>query len=162
MNLFTRNIPYYHLLKYLLFLLKHPVFMYCYLYELIYSEYSILPPPKIFISSWNNLYNPLETFMKWVHDRKVWWYRSVLSRKLLNGFWLNFRNCNLYQWYPGERYFGFYSPTQILFYESHSKLTPFPLKFLLCVVTKHKISLIPTVCIQNVMLCGEKFWICKS
>jgi len=26
MNLFTRNIPYYHLLKYLLFLLKHPVY----------------------------------------------------------------------------------------------------------------------------------------
>jgi len=25
MNLFTRNSPYYHLLKYLLFLLKHPV-----------------------------------------------------------------------------------------------------------------------------------------
>jgi len=26
MNLFTRNSPYYHLLKYLLFLLKHPVY----------------------------------------------------------------------------------------------------------------------------------------
>ena len=26
MNLFTRNIPYYHLLKYLLVLLKHPVY----------------------------------------------------------------------------------------------------------------------------------------
>jgi len=26
MDLFTRNIPYYHLLKYLLFLLKHPVY----------------------------------------------------------------------------------------------------------------------------------------
>jgi hypothetical protein len=25
MNVFTRNIPYYHLIKYLLFLLKHPV-----------------------------------------------------------------------------------------------------------------------------------------
>jgi len=25
MNLFTRNSPHYHLLKYLLFLLKHPV-----------------------------------------------------------------------------------------------------------------------------------------
>jgi hypothetical protein len=25
-NLFTRNSPYYHLLKYLLFLLKHPVY----------------------------------------------------------------------------------------------------------------------------------------
>jgi len=25
MTLFTRNSPYYHLLKYLLFLLKHPV-----------------------------------------------------------------------------------------------------------------------------------------
>ena len=25
MNLFTQNSPYYHLLKYLLFLLKHPV-----------------------------------------------------------------------------------------------------------------------------------------
>ena len=28
MNLFTRNSPYYHLLKYLLFLLKHPVYIY--------------------------------------------------------------------------------------------------------------------------------------
>jgi len=27
MNLFTRNSPYYHLLKYLLFLFKHPVCM---------------------------------------------------------------------------------------------------------------------------------------
>jgi hypothetical protein len=26
MNLFTRNSPYYHLLKYLLSLLKHPVY----------------------------------------------------------------------------------------------------------------------------------------
>ena len=26
MNLFTRNSPYYHLLKYLLFFLKHPVY----------------------------------------------------------------------------------------------------------------------------------------
>jgi hypothetical protein len=26
MNLFTRNTPYYHLLKYVLFLLKHPVY----------------------------------------------------------------------------------------------------------------------------------------
>jgi len=26
MNLFTQNRPYYHLLKYLLFLLKHPVY----------------------------------------------------------------------------------------------------------------------------------------
>jgi len=26
MNLFIRNSPYYHLLKYLLFLLKHPVY----------------------------------------------------------------------------------------------------------------------------------------
>jgi len=28
MNLFTRNSPYYHLLKHLLFLLKHPVYMF--------------------------------------------------------------------------------------------------------------------------------------
>jgi len=27
MNLFTRNSPYYHLLKYLLFLSKHPVYI---------------------------------------------------------------------------------------------------------------------------------------
>jgi len=26
MNLFTRNSPYYHLIKYLLFLLKHPIY----------------------------------------------------------------------------------------------------------------------------------------
>ena len=32
MNLFTRNSPYYHLLKYLLFLLKHPVYIYIYIY----------------------------------------------------------------------------------------------------------------------------------
>jgi hypothetical protein len=28
MNLFIRNSPYYHLLKYSLFLLKHPVYLY--------------------------------------------------------------------------------------------------------------------------------------
>ena len=27
MNLFTRNSPYYHLLKYLIFLVKHPVYL---------------------------------------------------------------------------------------------------------------------------------------
>jgi hypothetical protein len=30
MNLFTQNSPYYHLLKYLLFFLKHPVYIYIY------------------------------------------------------------------------------------------------------------------------------------
>ena len=32
MNLFTRNSPYYHLLKYLLFLLKHLIYIYIYIY----------------------------------------------------------------------------------------------------------------------------------
>ena len=32
MNLFTRNSPYYHLIKYLLFLLKHPVYAHTYIY----------------------------------------------------------------------------------------------------------------------------------
>ena len=40
MNLFTRNNPYYHLLKYLLFLLKHPV--YCVLMVKIKTIYYIL------------------------------------------------------------------------------------------------------------------------
>jgi hypothetical protein len=33
MNLFTRNSPYYHHLKYLLFLLKHPVYINCYMFR---------------------------------------------------------------------------------------------------------------------------------
>jgi len=33
MNLFTRNSPYYHFLKYLLFLLRHPVYV---LYNMVY------------------------------------------------------------------------------------------------------------------------------
>ena len=32
MNLFTRNIPYYHLIKYLLFLLKHSVYIHTYIH----------------------------------------------------------------------------------------------------------------------------------
>jgi hypothetical protein len=32
MEFFTRNSPYYHLLKYLLFFLKHPVYIYIYIY----------------------------------------------------------------------------------------------------------------------------------
>jgi L-lactate permease len=32
MNLFAQNSPYYHLLKYLLFLLKHPVYVFWYIY----------------------------------------------------------------------------------------------------------------------------------
>jgi len=32
MNLFTQNSPYYYLLKHLLFLLKHPVYIYIYIY----------------------------------------------------------------------------------------------------------------------------------
>ena len=40
-NLFTRHSPYYHLLKYLLFLLKHPVYVfyiYIYIYIYIYTH----------------------------------------------------------------------------------------------------------------------------
>jgi len=37
MNLFTRNSPYYHLLKYLLFLLKHPVHIYIYTHTHIHT-----------------------------------------------------------------------------------------------------------------------------
>ena len=40
MNLFTRNSPYYHLLKYLLFLLKHPVYIYIiYIYVYTYRVF---------------------------------------------------------------------------------------------------------------------------
>ena len=43
MNLFTRNSPYYHLLKYLLFLLKHIIYIYIYIYILyIYIYIHIL------------------------------------------------------------------------------------------------------------------------
>jgi len=38
MNLFTRKIPYYHLLKYLLFLLKHPVYV---ISGVVYSFYFV-------------------------------------------------------------------------------------------------------------------------
>ena len=48
MNLFTRNIPYFHLLKYLLFLLKHPVYK---PYDIrgihLKQKQLALPPPKI-------------------------------------------------------------------------------------------------------------------
>jgi hypothetical protein len=36
MYLFTRNSPYYHQLKYLLFLLKHPVYIYIYIYMYLF------------------------------------------------------------------------------------------------------------------------------
>ena len=39
-NLFTRNSPYYHFLKYLLFLLKRPVYIYVYVCVCVYI-YSI-------------------------------------------------------------------------------------------------------------------------
>jgi len=42
MNLFTRNSPYYHLLKYLLFLLKHPVY-----YNVMYVMDEISPYMKM-------------------------------------------------------------------------------------------------------------------
>jgi len=42
MNLFTRNSPYYHLLKYLLFLLKHPV----YTFYNPYAEHLLLYVPQ--------------------------------------------------------------------------------------------------------------------
>ena len=38
MNLITRNSPYYPLLKYLLFLLKHPVYIHIYIYIYIYTQ----------------------------------------------------------------------------------------------------------------------------
>ena len=38
MNLFTRNNPYYHLLKYLLFLLKNTLYIYIYIYIYIERE----------------------------------------------------------------------------------------------------------------------------
>jgi hypothetical protein len=38
MNLFTRNSPYYHLLKYLLFLLKHPLYICVCMYVCMYMR----------------------------------------------------------------------------------------------------------------------------
>jgi hypothetical protein len=40
MNLFTRNSPYYHLLKYVLFLLKHPVYTTAKAWRIATSAYS--------------------------------------------------------------------------------------------------------------------------
>ena len=37
--------PYYHLLKYLLFLLKHPVYIYIYIYIYIYKFHSSTDEP---------------------------------------------------------------------------------------------------------------------
>jgi len=42
MDLFTQNSPYYHLLKYLLFLLKHPVCIYMYIYIYIYMVQKVI------------------------------------------------------------------------------------------------------------------------
>jgi len=55
MNLFTRNCPYFHLLKYLLFLLKHPV----YLYKLtsgvlLYKEFSIFKTASTYWPQYKN------------------------------------------------------------------------------------------------------------
>jgi hypothetical protein len=66
MNLFTRNGPYYHLLKYLLFLLKHPVYIH-------YSIQFILR--KIMANNWRSTFYmsmviPRENTLIW--KRKLW------------------------------------------------------------------------------------------
>ena len=52
MNLFTRNRPYYHLLKYLLFLLKHPV---------CYNKISLLTV----ICNHSVIFSPWSNILKW-------------------------------------------------------------------------------------------------
>jgi hypothetical protein len=42
MNLFTQNSPYYHLLKYLLFFLKHPVYV-LYVFDAWCVIYVLMP-----------------------------------------------------------------------------------------------------------------------
>jgi len=46
MNLFTQNSPYYHLLKYLLFLLKHSVYIYIYIHLVVCLTTGPKPLPK--------------------------------------------------------------------------------------------------------------------
>jgi len=50
MNLFTRNSPYYHLLKYLLFFLKHPV----YIFTILPETPCIFPLPAHFLSQYRS------------------------------------------------------------------------------------------------------------
>jgi len=62
MNLFTRNSPYYDLLKYLLFFLKHPVYptrcnftQFIYIWKLLYMFRVVSPP--IIKSAYNCIYS---------------------------------------------------------------------------------------------------------
>jgi hypothetical protein len=58
MNLFTRNSPYYHLLKYLLFLLKHPVYFHVFMFQ--------KPNSKHFCGTHSR------NFVTWVEWRSCW------------------------------------------------------------------------------------------
>jgi len=55
MNLFTWNSPYYHLLKYLLFFLKHPVYLLFFLKHPVYLLFFLKHPVRLkrLIINWN-------------------------------------------------------------------------------------------------------------
>ena len=77
MNLFTHNSPYYHLLKYLLFLLKHPVYIIINIY--IYTgcnrrkgqNFGSVPYVKIYRYNPKHLYPKLNGYGD-NGQRKVW------------------------------------------------------------------------------------------
>ena len=61
MNLFTRNSPYYHLLNYLLFLLKHPVYIYLMrirnmFRSLVRPSAEAMPATVHFVTTWQGVY----------------------------------------------------------------------------------------------------------
>ena len=61
MNLFTRNSPYYQLLKYLLFHLKHPVYIYIRNLIRLYNFGAISKTISTHIENWTHVYMNLFT-----------------------------------------------------------------------------------------------------
>jgi len=77
MNLFTRNSPHYHILKYLLFLLKHPVYptrcnftQFIYIWKLLYM-FRVVPPP-IIRSAYNCIYSIWYLSQRYYHLPLSW------------------------------------------------------------------------------------------
>jgi hypothetical protein len=85
MNLFTRNIPYYHFLKYLLFLLKHSVYrllvsVYCGRYVIHHKPIAVIVE-ALTVNVWGAI-----PYMKWLNKlvRHITYYYILMLQGMLH------------------------------------------------------------------------------
>jgi len=83
-NVFTRNSPYYHLLKYLLFLLKHPVYIYRVFHGSENANYiTSLMQQMMFIVFYFTIRLILRTLQTFIIIVTSWWLTWLMNSILI-------------------------------------------------------------------------------